>query len=144
MGNKEAALNALHKVESEGLRIEMVNALTRHIFIKNGVEAEFGETIGAIRYCRKVRNQYTHAQWKSEDGRLCFAQIRGYNWEGPQFLNWNTTGLALLREQEAYFEYTRKYILGHEWILDHPDLSAEWPQHLPKPKLFIDIDPDTD
>jgi hypothetical protein len=135
IGNKFAVLSALHKVTSEQARIDIANELCRHVFEEKGWAAKFGEAVGAITYCRKVRNQYAHSQWMSLHGHLAFVSAEKINWHTHGKIRWAFTSLAVLRAQESYFEYTRKCLmwLEHQWdsLGDH----LKWPEHMRRPPL---------
>lgn len=142
LGNKFAVLGALHKVTSAQTRIEMANQLCRHVFEKINMAAKFGEAIGAITYCRKVRNQYAHAQWASLDGRLAFLRAENVNWTPTGKLHWSFTSLPVLQQQESYFEYTRKCLMWLEALWGSPEANLQWPEHIRQPPLREDADQD--
>ncbi len=54
LGQKWAVLDALHAIENEGTRLDVISRLVRHIMVAKGHEAKFAEAIGAIRYCKGV------------------------------------------------------------------------------------------
>lgn len=111
MANRQIFLEALHKIESESVRIEVANALCRKVFIDKGLEAQFGEAIGAMRYCRKIRNQYSHTQFADLNNLLCFTQADKVNWIAGTTITFHATSLDVLQAQESYFEYTRKCLI---------------------------------
>jgi hypothetical protein len=135
LGEKWAVLDALHKIQNEGTRLDVVNRLVRHVFKAKGYEAKFGEAIGAISFCKTIRNQYAHAQWKTGNGQLWFTNPRRIKWVANGPIEWKPTSLPVLEAQEAYFEYTRKCLmwLEHQW--DGLGKHLRWPDHMKQPPL---------
>ncbi|RUU97968.1 hypothetical protein EOA79_24065 [Mesorhizobium sp. M1A.F.Ca.IN.020.03.2.1] len=134
LGHKWAVLDALHTIKDEGTRLDVVGRLVRHIMVEKTLEPKFGETIGAMRYCKTVRNQYAHAQWANFDGMLRFTSTRDIHWRpdgGPT--EWKAVDPVILRAQEAYFEYTRKCLLWLTFALEHPGKAIRWPEHMEQP-----------
>lgn len=133
IGNKLAVIGALHKVTSEQARIDIANELCRHIYEAKDMTAKFGEAIGAITHCRKIRNQYAHAQWASIEGKLGFLRAESHNWKAGAPLKWSFIDGGLLQQQESYFEYTRKCLmwLEHQW--DGLGKHLTWPEHMMQP-----------
>lgn len=140
IGNKFAVLSALHKVQSEQARIDIANELCRHVLKDMGLEAKFGEAVGAITFCRKIRNQYAHAQWASLHGHLAFVRAESVNWKANGVINWSFTSLPVLQAQESYFEYTRKCLLWVEHQWDDLGPNLKWPEHMRRPPLQASVD----
>lgn len=139
LGEKLAVLDALHQVENEGTRLELINRLVRHVFLASGKEAHFAEAIGALRYCKTLRNQFAHAQWKGENGQLWFTNPKQINWSsGLENITWKATSLDLLKEQEAYFVYTRRCLMSLEWFFIAPKAPRPFPARIPQPKKHIE------
>lgn len=134
LGNKSVVMDALHKIQNEGTRIDVVSRLVRHVFSTPEKSAQFGETLGAIKFCKTVRNQYAHAKWGDDGNGLIFFNAHDANWLNADPFAWKATNLALLKEQEAYFEYTRKCLLALEWELSYPNDSRTFPPHMQQPK----------
>jgi hypothetical protein len=143
IGNKFAVLSALHKVTSEQARIDISNELCRHVFEQRGLSAKFGEAVGAITYCRKIRNQYAHAQWISLHDHLAFVRADNITWQKFETIPWSSTSLSVLTAQESYFEYTRKCLmwLEHQW--DSLGGHLKWPEHMHRPPLQATVAPDS-
>ena len=68
IGDEDAAYKCFFRTRGEEQRIEIADALMRHVFSKHELIGEYGETIGAVRWCRKLRNQYAHAHWMGYQG----------------------------------------------------------------------------
>ncbi|WP_143749720.1 hypothetical protein [Mesorhizobium sp. WSM3879] len=137
VGDKFAVLEALNKVSSEQARIEIANSLAKHILEAKGFGTKFGEAVGAINLCRKIRNQYAHAQWTGVDGKLAFTRTESINWREKDSIRWSTLSLDVLEKQELYFEYTRKCLIWLEFQLGTPTpgVAIPWPKHMHRPSL---------
>jgi hypothetical protein len=137
VGDKYAVLEALNKVSSEQARIEIANSLAKHILEAKGFGTKFGEAVGAINLCRKIRNQYAHAQWLGVDGKLGFVRAESINWRDKNSIRWSTLTVSVLENQEAYFEYTRKCLIWLEFQLGtpKPSVAIPWPKHMQRPPL---------
>lgn len=134
LDQKWTVLDALHSVENEGARLELVNKLARHILAEKSMGAKFGEAIGAMRYCKSARNQYAHAHWMvDEHKKLHFASSRSIEWTQNGSISWNGIDVTLLLEQLAYFEYTRRCLMWFEWKLLNPTQNRPFPSHTPQP-----------
>ena len=136
LGNRQAVLEALHKVTSEQARIEMANSLAKHVLKELELSAKFGECIGAITHCRKIRNQYAHAQWMSYNGFLHFLRAENVNFNRPfEEIKWKSTSIGVLKDQLSYFEYARECLVWIEHKLAVPGKALQWPQHMRQPPL---------
>ncbi|TPN53982.1 hypothetical protein [Mesorhizobium sp. B1-1-7] len=133
LGEQFAVLDALHAIDNEGTRLDVVSRLVRHVMVAKGHEAKFAEAIGAMRYCKAVRNQYAHAQWVHMQGRMMFTNARDISWKPDGKMRWKLIDLALLKTQETYFEYTRKCLLWLEASFKWPDRPILWPEHMQQP-----------
>jgi hypothetical protein len=40
-----------------------------------GLSDSYNEALGAMRYCKSVRNQYAHSHWREDDGWLMFGEM---------------------------------------------------------------------
>lgn len=141
LGNKLAVINALHAVTSEQARIDIANRLCRHVFEERKLESKFGDAVGAMDYCRKVRNQYAHSQWADLDGKLAFIRADNVNWKPGGSMPWKFTNLPILQSQESYFAYTRNCLLYLERQWTMPGTRPKWPTHIPQPPLQAGGDP---
>lgn len=113
--HRNVVLMAFHKVSTAGARIEIGDALAADAIRKLGLQNEYGEALGALRFCSQIRNQFAHCQFGlSEKDTIMFAKAEdsiGINGFSP---NWRGLTLTLLKEQEAYFVYTRAALLHLE------------------------------
>lgn len=133
LGQKWAVLSALHALDNESARLDMVNRLVKHVMIERGIDAKFGEAIGAMRHCKKIRNQYAHAQWIDRNNTLMFASAKDIPWKADGVIQWKVTNFHLLQKQKAYFEYTRKCLIWLEAEFSMPHNPLQWPPHMRQP-----------
>jgi hypothetical protein len=112
-------LRALYRITGTTARIEAADALTREIHIEARMGPAFGDAIGALRICMNIRNQYAHCTWatghKGRHGGLYFADLSlSAEASGGWVHHWRHVNVKLLKEQEAYFEYTKALLLHIE------------------------------
>jgi hypothetical protein len=119
LGDEDQALRVLFRVQSAGGRINVAEALMRPLHEKANLTDIYGETMGALRYCKGVRDQYAHSHWAIVDGGLHFGNLEkaAEPPTGSPTIFLAPIDLAVLQAQEKYFIYTRR-------LLDH--LRAVW------------------
>ena len=66
-----AALHMLFRVRSEAARLDIADAVLAPRFAAVDLADEYANAIAAMRWCRRVRNQYAHSHWTQERGNLC-------------------------------------------------------------------------
>jgi hypothetical protein len=109
---KNVVLMAFHEVNTSGPRIKVANALAAQAIINLGYKNEYAEAYGALNFCQNVRNQYAHCQFgHSQNGGVMFTKTEGSFSANGITPNWKGLTLALLKEQEAYFVYTRSLLM---------------------------------
>lgn len=74
MSHREAVYRALYRLRATSSRIDAADALMRPTFIANDLDNEYGHMIGAVRYCLRIRNQYSHCNW-ADNGGLFFTNL---------------------------------------------------------------------
>jgi hypothetical protein len=111
ISHQYAVLEACHSVRSESARLDIANALGFEAFHQTGLGAEYDLAHRAMRYCLKVRNLYSHVHWGDMNGILCPANAEAAFSRPLKPVKWVPVYLEHLQEQEAYFEYTRKWLL---------------------------------
>jgi len=111
VGQTYAVLDACHAVRSEKARLDIAHALAVDAFKRVNLEEEYTHTHSAVRHCLKVRNQHAHSQWADLDGLLQFTNVEGAFGQPLKSIKWKPITLALLKQQEAYFEHTRLCVL---------------------------------
>jgi len=118
IGDKWSVLKAFHYIRSEMTRIDVANALCETKVVAMGFADEYAQVLTALKYCREVRNRYTHQQWGDMDGMLCITKAEAA-FQKRERPTWYTLDLALIEAQEAFFEYTRLCILTLHTCVDY-------------------------
>ena len=113
----DMVLKAMFRTRGETQRVEIADAMRRPVFRAIGLENMFSETIGDMRYCLKIRNQFSHCQWHDDgSGNLCFVDMEEIAKSSAVItdlrgLTFHYVELALLILHEAYFIYTADCLL---------------------------------
>lgn len=110
LGDDSAAFRTLFRLRQEGARLDVADALVSEPLSSIGLGAQYGQSLGAVRWCRKARNQYAHSHWidrPSEGLALISLQDAAWGSAEPIMLSLSFVSLDLLREHEAYFCYAR-------------------------------------
>ena len=68
------AIRTLFRVRGEDFRILIGDAIMRARYTDVGLEDAYNEMLGAIRYCKSIRNQYAHCHWLFEKNKGSFLQ----------------------------------------------------------------------
>jgi hypothetical protein len=143
----DAVLRALYKQASTSGRIDTADALMQSAFGLAGLADSYAKSIGMVRYCQKIRDQYAHCDWadSQDPPYLYFADLRA-SAESPsgQFdLFFHHVDVSLLKLQEAYFSNTiewleflkhdlavrQGHLASHNWLV--PPVTARPPLHNP-------------
>lgn len=137
--HRNVVLVAFHKVSTAGARIEIANALASEAIKALKLQNEYAEAFGAVRFCSQIRNQFAHCQFgRAEDDSMIFAKAEDSIDKNGFKPKWKGLTLALLKEQEAYFVYTRALLLHLEnriqiAVQEQDDLPRTWPLLHKKP-----------
>ena len=134
----------MFRLRGEVLRIEIADALIQHKYKAAGLGAGYAEALGAIHWCKNVRNQYAHAQWRALDP---ITGLQFYDLQMPAKTATGSTApvsavdVPLLTEQERYFCYTSDWLnfLSHEYRLKMGKIASHaWtaPQIIPQPRKY--------
>jgi hypothetical protein len=108
LGSQDKALRTMFRITGESARIGVADALMRDTFKASGLASEYADAIGAMRWCIKVRNQYSHCQWGDSPGYagIFFTQLVDSAKASEGFEYWfRHVDDGLLMEQLEYFEY---------------------------------------
>lgn len=108
---KWPVLEACHSVRTETGKIDIAVALSCDVMVEQGLSSEFETAVRYLRYCLKIRNNYAHAHWGEIDGILQFTNTDGIFDRPLKSLAWKKLSLDLLKQQEAFFENTRMWLL---------------------------------
>src|ERR1051326_7993071 len=66
LGDKHAGFRAFFRMKGESSRIEVTDALIKGPFHEVGLGDGYNEALGAIRWCKSIRNQYRSEEHTSE------------------------------------------------------------------------------
>lgn len=141
--DNNTALRALFRIRSERDRISVADALMRNKYKAVGLENQYADAIGAVRYCRKIRNQFAHCHWIHNSKRgLAFMNLEAAaeTFARP-VIKFRPVNVSLLQEHEEYFCYALDCLkfLDHE-ILKLRDQSKDhqhvMPQKRSQPTLY--------
>ena len=115
----DTTLKVMFRTRGETQRLDVADAMARHFYKVQKLETEFSMAVGAVRYCLKIRNQFSHCiWWDDRSGKLAFAnmeEIAEYH-EYVADLGDLTTlyvDAPLLEQQEHYFAYANDLL---NWV----------------------------
>jgi hypothetical protein len=141
-GGDDAAGRILFRVNGEAARLDVADAILRPFFDKLKLGGKWCNTLGALRYCKTVRNQYAHCNWvKDTDRPLSFINMDkdADSPDGTLTVHFYPTDLALLQKQHQYFEYTLDWLfyLGCECrhLSGEESPLPQVPKSIPQPPL---------
>lgn len=107
LGEQDRALRMMFRIFGETSRITAADALMRPHFKEVGLEGEFSEILGAVRYCVTLRNRYAHCHWADHHKAGVFFALfdePAKSHESFSFL-WRHIDQPLLEAQWAYMDY---------------------------------------
>ncbi len=145
--DNEAAARALYRTRGEKQRIDIADALMRHLYNKAGMLNDYVEAISAAHWCRRIRNQFSHCRWWDDPNGLYFLDLeRGAQAAGPVMAKVFHIDIGLLEKQETFFRYTLTALTylnreirvrdgrlkNHRWTMPHK--SPKPPLHTPPQK----------
>lgn len=141
--DENSALKAMYSMRSEDQRIRVADALMRPTYAKVGLGNEFADAIGAIRFCRKIRNQFAHCHWYDhKTNGLFFTNLEDATYgDDETTLSFRHIDVPLLQQQEDYYCYASDcFVFLHKEIgrlrgevRVHPYLM---PSKIPQPNLY--------
>ncbi len=112
-GNYALGGRIFWRVHGAAARIDVADAIIRPFFESIGLLGQWSNALGALRYCKDIRNQYAHCNWFTEKGKpLTFINFDKdvASPEGELMLQLYPTDLTLLQKQCEYFEYTNDWL----------------------------------
>src|SRR5262249_27618216 len=59
-GDTDRAARVFWRIQGEAARIEVADAILRPFFEKHNLAGKWCNALGALRYCKNIRNQYAH------------------------------------------------------------------------------------
>lgn len=112
----DTTMKVMFRTRGESQRIQIADAMGRHVYGPLQLGTHFEMAIGAVKVCLNIRNQYAHCVWWDDlSGNLAFA-----NMEDIAKLNDHQSDLTrlpahhvdvqLLQQQQAYFEYASAFL----------------------------------
>lgn len=145
----DSVFKTMYRTRGETQRLDIADALGRQFYADQNLGTEFAMAISAVRFCLKVRNQYSHCVWWNDNsGRLAHADLETLaispdKVNDLQSLQTRYVDLTLLAEQETYFSHAddlttwvnfeRRARIG-ELKRPHP---FQKPKQLKRPALHI-------
>jgi len=108
-GDFDSTFKAIYRVRGETNRIDIADALARSFLSPSAIRTLFEETIAAMRWCLKIRNQYAHCNWINTGSGLLFVNLEEVAREDAVIelgtLTQHHAELSLLKKQLTYFEW---------------------------------------
>jgi hypothetical protein len=103
-----ASVRLLFRIRSESQRIDAADSILRPAMKELGAEGAYGQMLGALRWCRSMRNTYAHCHWWGSDGVLWYTNLAetAKRLDDNVMLRFVAVDAALLTEQDAFFGYT--------------------------------------
>ncbi|MBI3716100.1 MAG: hypothetical protein HY255_08920 [Betaproteobacteria bacterium] len=142
----DTTIKVLYRLLGETTRISAADAFGRQKSKALNLETEFCIAIGNIRHCMRIRNNYAHCIWLWEGDSLGFANLEDVANENRHIDHATITArplnLALLQEQERFFDYTSQWFswLEHElrYRVDNSKKnSMQKPKQIDQPPLYV-------
>jgi hypothetical protein len=142
--DNDLAAKILFRVRGEGARIDVSDAIIRTAYYKVGLGPKWENALGAIKVCKKIRNQYAHCHWQIWDKKLKFIDfdVDARSSEDEITINFMPTDLRLLQKQVEHFLYALNWIyyLETEYKKRAGRLEShdrKEPKSIPAPPLYI-------
>lgn len=145
--NFDTVLKVMFRTRGESARIDSADALARHKYHALGHGSRFEQTIGDVKYCVKIRNEYAHCVWhNANDGHLTYLNIEKLAKRNEKItslsnptLTYHKVDLNLLRDQVRFFENTSKTL---KWLNFQAAATANGqalatPHQIQRPPLHI-------
>jgi hypothetical protein len=108
--DQDLALKLMYRLRGENRTIA-ADLLGRRMVPTGVLRTVFEQGVGALNECRKIRNQYAHANWGSDQNGLWFVDLEEAADESASFLTIDHQShritLPLLQVQEDYFCYVK-------------------------------------
>jgi len=108
LGDQQVAYRTLFRLIGETARIDVADALLRPVYQNAGLIGSYGQMIGAVRFCVRVRNQFAHCIWGNDhtEPGLYFTVLNNPAKASETFdYWWRHVDEPLLRAQEEFFDY---------------------------------------
>lgn len=104
----DTAVRILYRLRGAQSRLDVGDAILRPVLTELKLKGQYMQWLGAIRHCKRIRNQFAHCAWLAEHGRLYLADFEesANSAEGVTGLQFHGVDLPLLEEQHSFFLYT--------------------------------------
>lgn len=112
----DTILKSLFRTRGETQRIEIGDAIGRHKFHAIGLGNEFEAAIGALQFCRRIRNSYSHCYWFTSPrgfGYVDLEEVAKQNTKATaddSFFTLRHLSSTVVSEQSAFFTATEKFL----------------------------------
>jgi hypothetical protein len=143
--DQHQGIRVIFRSRGEETRINVADALLRPEFMRLGIKDAYEAMLGAIRHCKKIRNQYAHAHWTAGFGGpegLSFADLEESveSKIGSTFVTTYPVDATLLEKQEKYLKYASHWLYHlmdrHDFLTGKsPGPGVEAPKMIEKPSL---------
>jgi hypothetical protein len=137
-GNLDPVLKALYRLRSVSSRIEAADAFMRPVFATAGFEGDYGQMLGALKYCLRIRNQFAHCHWGDHEWSGLFfvdleesAEKSSAGWDH----DWLHVDYDLLNLHYAFFYYAKSWLFFFEYQIAQIRGTLTSPL-FPKPKAL--------
>lgn len=142
LGDSDQAVRIMFRANGENTRIELCDAIVRPTYQSLGIIDVWGETQGALRHCKKIRNQYAHSHWLEIEGDLKFGDFERAveTRAGAVSTKFSPIDMDVLTMQLDFFTYT-DYLLMYlpelrKWKAgESSNPEPEAPKRAPRPPL---------
>jgi hypothetical protein len=143
-GNYEVIMRALYRQRATSGRIDTADALVQSAYIAAGLDNLYASTMGMVRYCLRIRNQFAHCNWADDPNGpgLFFADLQVSAESDPGYFEhtFRHVNVELLEAQEMYFSNTMDwldFLHGELAVKQGFQASNVWPkpQVLTQPPL---------
>jgi len=111
VGDLDTALRLLYRVRSEAHRLDIADAVLRPFYSAIGLRNTYAQWFGAMKWCKKARNQYAHCLWDPRprtDPAFANLELSASSAEGATMMKFHAVTLKLLKEQQKFFGYTEE------------------------------------
>lgn len=141
LGNDDQALRLIFRVHGEEQRIEIADAIARPYLEAKGLADFWNDSLGAIRHCKAIRNQFAHSQWVTDDKGLMFGDWGkgSQKRKGEVTAQFKPIHTDVLLQQLTWFSHTG-LLLQHvqklyEWAGESASQKPKGPKRVPRPPL---------
>lgn len=121
LGNQDAGIRTLFRMRTESGRLDALDPILRLRFKETGLEDDYADMLGCMRFCLKVRNNLTHSHWAdSMEAGLFFTNVQDAV-ESSESLEhkWRHVDVTILQALHDYFVHTAHHLRYLEYEYRH-------------------------